>query len=92
MISYDESKRRANLAKHGIDLASVEPIFDHPMLTREDDREDYGEQRLISLGLLDDEAVVLVWTDRDDAGAHIISCRKAERHEKKIYQQRFQGR
>ncbi|MBS0383167.1 MAG: BrnT family toxin [Proteobacteria bacterium] len=36
--------------------------FDGPMLTREDDREDYGEQRLVSLGWAHGRVVVLVWT------------------------------
>ena len=46
MISWDYAKRRANLGKHGIDLAELESVFDYPMLTVEDDRENYGEPRL----------------------------------------------
>jgi uncharacterized DUF497 family protein len=51
-MSYDPAKRKLNLRKHGIDLAGCDGVFDEPMLTREDDRETYGEQRLISLGWL----------------------------------------
>ena len=61
-----------------------ETIFDHPMVTREDDREYYGEQRLQSLALLEGRVVFVLWTERE-TGAHIISIRKAERHEQKIY-------
>ena len=43
MISWDEPKRKINLKKHNIDLAELESAFDFPMLTVEDDREDYGE-------------------------------------------------
>lgn len=50
MITWDERKRRANIGKHGIDLADTERIFDSPLLTDEDTREAYGEQRLKSLG------------------------------------------
>jgi uncharacterized DUF497 family protein len=46
MITWDESKRRENLSKHGIDLADLEPAFDNPMVSVEDDRENYGEFRL----------------------------------------------
>src|SRR5260364_156507 len=46
MMAYDEDKRKINLAKHGIDLADCEPIFDAPMLTRED--EDRKSTRLNS--------------------------------------------
>lgn len=52
MITYDSAKRRVNLRKHGIDLAMCEAVFDAPLLTDEDDREAYGEQRLKSLGWL----------------------------------------
>lgn len=51
MISWDESKRRQNLRKHKIDLSDLESVFDSPMITVEDDREDYGELRLQSLGM-----------------------------------------
>ena len=89
IVTYDESKRQINLRKHGIDLAFVESIFDYPMLTRTDTRVDYGEERLVSLGLLHSEVVVLVWTERV-AGAHFISCRKAEKHERETYKRNYQ--
>src|SRR3546814_2615724 len=66
MISHDPAKRRTNLAKHNIDLPGCMEAFDGPMLTREDDREDYGEQRLVSLGWAHGRVVVLVWTDREE--------------------------
>ena len=75
MVTYNESKRQINIAKHdGIDLAKCECIFDSPMLTEEDTRDIYGEQRLKSLGWFDGRVVLLVWTERD-TGPHLISCR-----------------
>jgi len=47
MVTYDEAKRIANLVKHAIDLEACASVFDAPMLTVEDARESYGEQRLI---------------------------------------------
>ena len=49
MITYYESKRQLNLRKHGIDLAVLEVAFDFPLVTTEDTRCAYGEQRLKSL-------------------------------------------
>jgi uncharacterized DUF497 family protein len=49
-MGYDPTKRKKNQRKHEIDLAECEPVFDEPMLTREDTREEYGERRLVSLG------------------------------------------
>ena len=61
MISYDENKRQINISKHdGIDLAKCGCIFDSPMLTKEDSSDVYGEQRLKSLGWLNDRVVMLV--------------------------------
>jgi uncharacterized DUF497 family protein len=90
-MSYDPSKRKRNRRKHAIDLAECDVIFDEPMLTREDTRKAYGEQRLISLGKLKDRVVVLVWTDRED-GPRMISCREAEPHESEAYFEAFPRR
>lgn len=87
-MSFDPIKRKANLRKHHIDLADCDAAFDEPMLTREDGREDYGEQRWISLAWLQGRVVVLVWTDRDD-GPRLISCREAENYERKAYFQAY---
>ena len=84
MITWDEAKRQANLRKHGIDFATCEPIFDAPLVTNEDDREAYGEQRLKSLGWLNGRVVVLIWTERE-AGPHVISCRYGDIRETQRY-------
>ena len=85
MITWDESKRRNNLRKHRIDLAELEPVFDLPMVTVEDDSERYDELRLQSLGVWRESVVFLVWTPRGDETAHLISCRHADRKEAEIY-------
>ena len=83
-MSHDPAKRQTNLYKHGLDLPGCIDAFDGPMLTREDAREDYGEQRLVSLGWAHGRVVVLVWTDRQE-GPRLISCREAESHEREAY-------
>ena len=85
MISWDEAKRRENLRKHRIDLAELEPVFDAPMVTVEDNRESYGELRLQSLGMWRGRVVFLVWTPRGDDTAHLISCRYADRTQVEDY-------
>ena len=84
MISWDEPKRRSNIKKHGIDLAELESAFDSPMITLEDDRENYVELRLQSLAMWRGRVVFLVWTEREDA-AHLISCRYADRTQIEAY-------
>ncbi|WP_295434885.1 BrnT family toxin [uncultured Thiodictyon sp.] len=84
MITWDEPKRLRNIRDHGLDFAGCEAIFDGPMLTDEDVRAAYGEQRLKSLGWLCGRVVVLVWTERA-AGPHLISCRYGDKHETQRY-------
>lgn len=69
-------------------MARADEVFAGAALTVEDDRQDYGEDRFITIGFLDATMVVLVWTPRD--GAHrIISMRKANERERRLYGPRF---
>ena len=84
MTSRDEPKRRSNIEVHGLDFEGAEAIWDNFTITREDTREDYGEKRLVTFGLLNGEAVVLVHVDRDD-DMQVISLRRAEKYEARYY-------
>lgn len=84
MPTWRESKRRRNIKLHGLDFAGAEAIWDDFTVTREDKRENYGEVRLVTFGILDGEVVVLVHTDSDD-DMHIISLRRAEKYEARYY-------
>ena len=86
MVTWDEAKRKLNIKNHGLDFASCDAIWEHFTVTREDKREDYGEARLVCFGILDDEVVVMVYTERRK-GPHVISLRKAEKYEARYYRQ-----
>ena len=75
---------KKDLNDHGMDLAEVACVFDAPMVTVEDERDQYGEQRLRSLGWFRDRVVFLVWTERNDS-ARVISCRYGDKHETRAY-------
>ena len=64
VFSWDEKKRTFNLAKHGIDFRDAGIIFDGPLVTVEDTREDYGERRYVALGLLAGVVVSLAYSER----------------------------
>jgi uncharacterized protein len=87
-VIHDPRKRKANLRKHKVDLTEGYAAFDGPMVTREDTREDYGEQRFVSLGLSRGKVVVLVWVDDEDE-PRLISCRQAEPHEEEAYFRKY---
>jgi uncharacterized DUF497 family protein len=90
MITYDESKRLLNLKKHYLDFIGCEAVFAGITLTREDKCENYGEMRFQTLGLWHDIVVFIVHTPRGEH-EHIISIRKAEKHEQRIYWQHYNG-
>ena len=87
-IEFDTAKRTATLEARGLDMARADEVLAGTTLTVEDDRQDYREDRFITIGFLDATMVVLVWTPRD--GAHrIISMRKANERERTLYGPRF---
>ena len=69
-------------------MARAGEVFAGATLTVEDDRQDYGEDRFITIGHLDERTVILVWTLRNGA-RRIISMRKANEREQALYTPRF---
>jgi len=92
--TWDEQKRQRNLKDHGIDFADLEDFFDGDLLTREDKRRAYGEVRFQSVGVVNDVELFVVWTPRGEDGevAHLISARKAQKHEYKAWVARYAKR
>ncbi|MBE9215153.1 BrnT family toxin [Plectonema cf. radiosum LEGE 06105] len=85
---WDEAKRLANIRKHGIDFTDVPAVFNGDILTVEDDRESYREQRFVTFGLLQGRVVAVVHTERDNC-TRIISVRKATKYEQRVYFEQF---
>jgi uncharacterized DUF497 family protein len=81
---WDETKRRANLRKHGLDFADASKVFSGPTFTILDSRFNYGEERFVTIGLLDADAVVIVHSETA-TGIRIISMRKGTTNEQKIF-------
>ncbi|MEY4933160.1 MAG: hypothetical protein RLZZ403_1480 [Pseudomonadota bacterium] len=90
MPTWDERKRRSNIKVHGLDFVGADAIWDNATVTREDIRHAYGEPRFVTFGVLGGEVVVLVHTERD-ADIHLISLRRAERHEARYYIEATKG-
>lgn len=89
-LTWDEAKRQKNLVRHGLDFADAARILDAPIAIQPDRRFDYDEERLIGLGVLDGQVVVLVFTESSDS-LRIISLRRATRHETNLYYENFGG-
>lgn len=83
-ISFDPRKREETLARRDLDFRDAPTVFAGPVLEYVDDRIDYGELRWITVGYLNKRMVMLVWTERRRM-RHIISMRKCNDREQKIY-------
>ena len=85
---WEEEKCRANIEKHGLSFEDVWQVLAGDTLTIPDERYDYGEDRLITLGSLAGRVVVVVHVVRGE-NIRIISMRKANAREQEIYQKRL---
>jgi uncharacterized protein len=83
-FEWDESKRASNLRKHGIDFLDVSSVFNGLIVTVEDERFDYGEDRFVTFGLLQGQVIAVVHTETEDY-IRVISARKATKYEQKTY-------
>lgn len=84
LVTYDPDKRAATLKHRNLDFEDAPKLFAGTHFQMEDDREDYGETRWITVGRLNRAMVVVVWTQRDEA-RRIISMRKCNAREQERY-------
>lgn len=83
-LSWDEAKRRHTLEERGLDFAEAELVFAGPTFEFPDDREDYGERRIVCIGFLRGRMMALVYVPKA-GGRRIVSMRKTNEREQKIY-------
>lgn len=84
-FEWDENKNQANIQKHGLDFEMAKVLFENDLLVIPDLRNDYNEPRFIGYGKIDGRLVVVVFTERLPDIIRIISFRKANDREQKIY-------
>ena len=78
-------KATTNERKHGINFAwAARVFFDKYRIERHNGRDNYGEDRFVTVGLIDAVPVGLAYTMRDEV-VRIISARKATRDEQSQY-------
>ncbi len=87
-FEWNEDKRQQNLIKHGVDFLDAALIFEGKTLSRQDDREDYGEVRFASLGLVDGVPYVVIHTERGDT-IRLISAWMGGRRDYERYKNSF---
>ena len=85
-FEWDDEKNKVNIRKHRIDFADVPPVFDGPMFTVHDTRREYGEDRIVGIGLLHSGVIVVVYVEKHEDIIRIISARKAKKHERETFE------
>jgi uncharacterized DUF497 family protein len=83
---WDPAKDLLNQSKHGLSLADGIPALEDP--DREswiDDRFDYGEERIVTLGMGMKQVLYVVSTELNEDSIRIISVRKADDDEIERY-------
>jgi uncharacterized DUF497 family protein len=84
-FEWDETKAAANYALHGVGFETARRVFKDPFaIERLDDRDDYGEERFVLVGMAESAVLTIVYTQ--GAGRfRLISARRATRHEQHDY-------
>lgn len=84
-FEWDPVKARANEAKHGVAFELATWVFGDPLaIERWDDRETYGEQRYVTIGMVHGTLLFVVYTQRNGI-FRLISARQATRREQDDY-------
>jgi uncharacterized DUF497 family protein len=83
---WDPAKDVLNQRKHGMSLAEgVAALEDPKRDSWIDNRFDYGEERVVTLGMGQRQVLYVVSTEWDEDCMRLISVRRAEDHEIKRY-------
>jgi hypothetical protein len=86
-FEWDERKRQANLAKHGVDFLRAIRIWENDrVLIIEDRRRDYRERRFQAFGFVDGMLLMAAFTWRGRQ-CRLISARRASRDERQAYRE-----
>ena len=90
-IVWDENKNRINQQKHRVSFETAQHVFSDPLHVSRLDRIERGEERWQTIGLAHGVVLLLVahtyTADDGEETIRIISARKADPMERRIYEQ-----
>jgi uncharacterized DUF497 family protein len=83
-ITFDPAKNAHNITARGLSFYQVRDFDFNTARIALDERRDYGEARFVALGYLGGRLHVLCFTETTN-GIRVISLRKANQREEKLY-------
>ena len=81
---WDEAKAAANIRNHGVAFTAIEDFDWSTAFVLPDERFDYNEDRWLAIGMIGSRLHAVSFTIRGDR-IRIISLRRAEPREKRLY-------
>jgi uncharacterized DUF497 family protein len=88
-FDWDEDKAAANFKKHGITFEEAKTVFGDPFsVTIDDPAHSLREYRFVDIGTSASGVILAVAYAERRRKIRLISCRKATKAERKIYEER----
>ena len=84
VYEWDETKRKTNRSKHGVDFAVAESFVWEEARVIKDIRKNYGEDRFLAFGPIGDRLHCVTFSVRGE-NIRVISLRKANDREVERY-------
>lgn len=84
-FEWDEAKRLANIAKHGIDFERAKELWRGRFLEIPSPQQGHGEERFLAYGEIEDGMVIATVFTWRDGRRRLISARKARDYERDWY-------
>ena len=86
--AWDDRKAQTNLQKHRVTFEEASSVFSDPLaVTYSDGVHSLNEDRFLTFGMSLSGRILIVSHTEIDTGIRIISARKADSSERKIYEQ-----
>jgi uncharacterized protein len=85
-VEWDEAKAKSNFRVHGVSFELAKTVFEDAFAAdRIDNREAYGEERFVIIGMAEGQVLLFVaYTERGER-TRIISARRVTKHEQDFY-------
>lgn len=80
-FEWDSKKNEINIRERGVDFADAKEMFEYELFVAPDIRKNYGENRHVGVGYIQNRLMVVVFTKRKFNTIRIISLRKANKRE-----------